>query len=105
MHEVTQHTVQHVHFLKCCLQRVLHQANQRKVSVGLALLMFTMVVLSLPGAPHMASQGGIKAFALCPLPLVCVALRSPSVFRLRLSVTSVSSLLFFFHVVSSVTFL
>lgn len=47
-------------FCSCLLQRVLYQANQRKCSVGLALLMFVMVVLSLPGAPHLPRQGKPK---------------------------------------------
>lgn len=50
------------------MQRLLHQANQRKVSVALALLMFVMVVLSLPGAPNLARQG------LLPITLYCIVL-------------------------------
>ena len=44
----------------CDLQRVLHQANQKKVSVALALLMLVMVVLSLPSAPQLGRQGEFK---------------------------------------------
>lgn len=41
----------------CCLQRVLQQANQKRLPVALGFVLVVLVVLSLPGTPGLPHRG------------------------------------------------